>query len=372
MNNEDWYTLQHPEYTDSPALLIYPRRIRHNIREMLRMVNENADRLMPHVKTIKMPDIVKMEIAASITKFKCATIAEAEMLAESGAKKVLISYQLQGPKTQRLLLLIKKYPQTHFASLIDNRESAISLNALFEQQDLIASVYVDVDNGMHRTGFPIENDLVSFYKELKTLSHLNVEGLHVYDGHLHQADLNTRRKQCEADFGPVRKVVEKLTAKGAEQIEVIAGGSPTFPFHAANPNVICSPGTTLLWDAGYQTAFPELPFLPAAVLLTRIISKPKRDIITADLGHKSVAAENPIEKRISFLNIDNYKVRSQSEEHLVIQTHEINSLKVGDVLYGLPYHICPTVALYDEAGIVEDGIVKGQWEIVARRKKISI
>jgi D-serine deaminase-like pyridoxal phosphate-dependent protein len=116
----------------------------------------------------------------------------------------------------------------------------------------------------------------------------------------------------------------------------------------------------------------EQPFEFAAVLMTRIISKPAAGLITTDLGHKSVAAENPISKRIFFLNLSDYEVRSQSEEHLVVEAKDWENLHVGDVLYGVPYHICPTVALYDEALIVENGKVVDTWNITARKKKITI
>ncbi len=79
----------------------------------------------------------------------------------------------------------------------------------------------------------------------------------------------------------------------------------------------------MLWDYGYDSLLKEQNFDFAAVLITRVISKPVKGIITTDLGHKSVAAENPISKRIFFLNLENYEVKSQSEEHLVIEVKRL-------------------------------------------------
>src|SRR5947207_2782744 len=72
-----------------------------------------------------------------------------------------------------------------------------------------------------------------------------------------------------------------------------AGGSPTFPIHASHTDRECSPGTTVLWDFGYGDKYPDLAFQPAAVLLTRVISKPGPDRLCLDLGHKAVAPEMP-------------------------------------------------------------------------------
>jgi len=116
----------------------------------------------------------------------------------------------------------------------------------------------------------------------------------------------------------------------------------------------------------------EQSFEFAAVLLTRVISKPAPGLITTDLGHKSVAAENPISKRIFFLNLEDYEVKSQSEEHLVVSVKDWKDIQIGDALYGIPYHICPTVALYDEANVIEKGAIVDTWKIEARKKRITI
>ncbi len=54
-------------------------------------------------KTHKLPQIVRMKLAKGITKFKVATIAEAEMVAAAGAADVLLAYQPVGPQIGRLL-----------------------------------------------------------------------------------------------------------------------------------------------------------------------------------------------------------------------------------------------------------------------------
>jgi D-serine deaminase-like pyridoxal phosphate-dependent protein len=117
---------------------------------------------------------------------------------------------------------------------------------------------------------------------------------------------------------------------------------------------------------------PEQDFIPAAVLLTRVISLPDDGLITTDLGHKSVAAENEISRRVFFTDDPSLKAISQSEEHLVLKNEGTRSYAVGDILYGLPYHICPTVALYERMLTVEHGKQIGEWLTIARDRKISV
>lgn len=379
MNKKEWYELNNPDDIDSPALLIYKDRVASNIKTMIRIAGD-AKRLVPHVKTHKMPEIVKMQLAAGISQFKCATIAEAEMLADAGAENILIAYQLNFSKAKRLLSLIKKYPKVQFASLIDNTDSAKMLNDLFAAEKFTAHVFIDVDAGMHRTGIAAAdvgaaniNPLFNLFLELQKLPNINFQGLHVYDGHIRDEDFEIRKQKVDEAFAPVNAVKQQIIENSnLQDVKIIAGGTPTFTVHALHTEEYCSPGTCLLWDYGYDVLLQEQPFEFAAVLLTRVVSKPAPGLITTDLGHKSVAAENPISKRVFFLNLENYEVKSQSEEHLVVNVKDWDNINVGDVLYGIPYHICPTVALYDEASVIENGNLSDTWDITARKKRITI
>ena len=173
-------------------------------------------------------------------------------------------------------------------------------------------------------------------------------------------------------FVPVEKMKADLEMAGFRVPNVITGGSPTFPVHANRKGVECSPGTFVYWDKGYSDICAGQHFLPAAVLVTRVISIPSPTRITTDLGHKSVSAENEITRRVHFLNAEESKAISQSEEHLVLETGGNHSYRLGDVLYGIPFHVCPTIALYERAFTVEDGKLTGEWKNIARDRKITI
>src|SRR5262245_56813352 len=100
----NWFVLENDADVASPGLLVYPDRVEENIRRMIALVG-NIERLRPHMKTHKMPDIIRLQLRHGIRRFKCATIAEAEMTAGAGAKDVLLAYQPVGPNVSRFLLL---------------------------------------------------------------------------------------------------------------------------------------------------------------------------------------------------------------------------------------------------------------------------
>ena len=186
------------------------------------------------------------------------------------------------------------------------------------QPPIEIDVLLDVDGGQHRTGVEAGPRAAKLYRAIATSPGLKPGGLHAYDGHIHDSDLAARTRKCEEAFAPVAVLRQELIAAGLPVPRVVAGGTPTFPMHAKREDVECSPGTCVLWDFGYATHFPDLDFLPAAVLLARVVSKPGTNRLCLDLGHKAVASEMP-QPRVQFLNLPEAMVVAHNEEHLVVE-----------------------------------------------------
>ena len=362
----NWYTIKDVENIDSPALVVYKDQVEHNIRKVLTMVNDPAQ-LRPHVKTNKMLEVCKMMRDSGIRKFKAASIAEAEMLGMAGAEDVILAYQPVKPKFLRLLKLVDAYPDTKYSCLVDNIDSARMFSDLTKGS---MSVFIDLNVGMNRTGIKPASAF-DLFKQLQSLPGIDFKGFHAYDGHIRDYDLTERIAHCERDFKEAEDLRKKVQAEGYGLPLLVAGGSPTFAIHSSKQNTECCPGTFIFWDKGYHDALPEQDFQYAALVLTRVISLPAEDKICIDLGHKSVASENDLQKRVYFLDHPELKPAGQSEEHLVIEVAKDHSFKIGDILYALPIHICPTVALYDRAVIIKNGEVCDTWKVIARDRKIN-
>ncbi len=366
----NWYEIKNIGTIDSPALILYRERVLENIRLLKSLVNNEVARIRPHVKTNKMAEVCRMMIDSGITKFKCATIAEAEMLAMIKAPDVLLAYQPVGPKANRYIKLVMRYPSTRFSCLIDNIFTAEKLSELCVANKLSIDVFIDLNTGMNRTGIMPAKALLLF-EAVGLLPAMKIVGLHAYDGHIHETDINLRRQQAEVAFSKVAILAETIEAVSDKKLIIVAGGSPTFPIHSLHKNIECSPGTFIFWDWGYEHSFPDEPFAYAALVITRVISIVDENTITTDLGHKSLAAENPL-PRVYFLNSPKAIPFSQSEEHLVLKVADASAYKQGDVLYGVPVHICPTVALYETAVVIEKNTAVEEWKVVGRNRKITI
>lgn len=375
-NHDHWFQFQNIDEVDSPALLVYPERVLENIERLKKTVSA-VKLLRPHVKTQKNIEASKLIISQGINKLKCATIAEAEMLGMCEAKDVLLAYQPLKAKFRRLLNVMEAYPTTKYSCLVDNVQTAQMISDLFRSSSFYASnkelkmpVCIDLNVGMNRTG--IKPELAyHLYKEILNLPCLEFMAFHAYDGHNRDMDVVERAAHCDRDFKEAEQLRDRIEQEGHDFPLLIAGGSPTFAIHSTRRNVECSPGTFIFWDKGYHDALPEQDFLYAALVLSRVISLPDESKICIDLGHKSIASENELLKRAYFLNAPELKPIGQNEEHMIIEVGKDHNYKIGDAFFALPIHICPTVALYDHAIVIENGKASGSWKIIARDRKIN-
>jgi D-serine deaminase-like pyridoxal phosphate-dependent protein len=368
MNDLPWYIIKDADLIDSPALCFYEERIRGNIRRLLETVA--AGKVRPHVKTNKTPEVCRLMMEAGIHQFKCATIAEAEMLGMIQAKDVLLAYPVTGPKISRFKKLVRQYPGTHYACLIDSAEGATAIASAFEAEQLTADVFIDLNVGMNRTGIS-PTDALALFEKIWKLKGIRVTGLHAYDGHIHDSDFATRKRKCLEAFHDVPALRKNIESIAGYPLTLVAGGSPSYLIHAMEGDRECSPGTFIFWDKGYKDGLPEQPFEYAALLLCRVISIPTANTLCVDLGHKSVAAEKP-QPRVFFLNAPEAIPAAQSEEHLILTVNNTSDYHIGQVLYGVPHHICPSVALYDQAMVIEDHLKTAVWNVTARKRSILI
>ncbi len=366
----DWYHIKNIDQLDTPALVVYPERVKQNIATAISIVGD-VTRLRPHVKTHKCIEVTQLMLEAGITKFKCATIAEAEMLCMCKCPDVLLAYQPIGPKLQRFIKLVRTYPDTQLSCLVDNLTAAQEISGEAIKNNIVVPVYIDLNVGQNRTGIKPDDRALAFYYECRQLAGIETIGLHAYDGHIHAPDLTARTLESDGAFEMTKALKDKIEKESGVNLIVIAGGSPTFPIHAKREGVECSPGTFVYWDKGYSS-FTEQPFLPAALVVTRVISQPDTTKLCLDLGHKSIAAERELKTRVFLMDALGLEALSQSEEHLVVEAGEGHNYKEGDVIYGMPYHVCPTVALYERAITIENSHVSGEWKNIARDRKINI
>jgi D-threonine aldolase len=365
----EWLRVTNEAEIPSPSLLIFADRVEENLRRMIAIAGSPA-RLRPHIKTHKLAPVLALQVAMGITKCKCATIAEAELAARAGATDVLLAMQLVGPNLARWIALIRAFPQVAFSALVDDPPALAHYSRAAVAAGATLELLLDLDVGQQRTGIAPGSAALALYRELAASPGVRAGGLHAYDGHLHQSDLAERTRAAGAAFARVSALHAQLRGEGMPVPRVVCGGTPTFAIHAQRQEVECSPGTCVLWDAGYARKLPDLDFLHAAVLLTRVISRPAPNRLCLDLGHKAVASEMP-QPRVIFPALPDAVPGAHSEEHLVLETGRAAEFPVGSALYGVPWHVCPTVALHETVHVVRENHVTEEWRVEGRTRRLT-
>lgn len=357
----------------SPGLVVFRDLVEANTAKMIEMAG-SPSRLRPHCKTHKMRQVAELQLAMGITKHKAATFPEAEMLAEAGAKDVCLAYNMVGPNIGRAVEFAKRYPDVSLIVTADHEAPIRDLSQAVTSAGVQIGVLLDVDSGQHRTGVPVGERAVSLYSQIANASGLEAAGFHLYDGQNHQTDLDERRAAVQAVWQQAAQLKSDVEAAGLEVPRILCGGTGSFPMFAEldDPSIELSPGTCAFYDTGYGRMFPDLDFTPAAVIFTRVISRPTADRITLDLGYKAIASDPPAGSRCFFPELPDAIEVLQNEEHLVLQTDEAERFQPGDELVAIPTHICPTSALHSSAWVVKDGKVCDQWLVAARDRRVNV
>ena len=365
------YHFLEEESIPSPAL-VYDKDILIKNTETAIRAAGSPERLWPHVKSHKSKDFTQLSTEMCIKNFKCATIAEAEMVAQTDAERILLAYPLVGPNMERFLKLAEAYPAKTFYALGDDLEQFSILGDLAAQRHTSVNCLVDINTGMNRTGVPFES-AIPFYQKLSQLPGITASGLHCYDGDRHEKDYDSRMQRVTETIAAVTSIRDTLTGQNLSCPILIMGGSPTFPCYANGmEGVYFSPGTVFIYDEGYTEQFPDLPYLAGAAILTRVVSHPAEGYFTLDAGYKAISAEQGIRGIIP--ELPHAKEAFQSEEHWTFtmdKGHESERPAIGTVLYIIPWHVCPTSALYDKAYVISAGSLTAEWPITARNRKIT-
>ncbi len=357
----------------SPGLLVFLDLVQYNLDRVLELVG-GPDHWRPHCKTHKTREVIQLQLQRGITRHKCATIAEAELLASSGVRDILIAYPLVGPNQIRLGKLLDKFPDVWFMTLADHPALVQSLSDMATKFRHTLGVMLDLDSGMGRTGIPLNRQAIELYEMIATSAGLEPAGLHWYDGHHRQSDLSERRTAVLTGWQQLTRFRDQLLMSGLPVPRIVTGGSGSFAILAetGEPDLELSPGTTTFWDADMAERFPEVGLKIAAGIVTRVISIGAPDRLTLDVGHKACAADQPAGHRLYFPTIPTAREMQHSEEHLVLSVDNAQQFQLGDALLAFPRHVCPTFAVHQSVTVIEQGHVTSTWQVAARNRQLTI
>lgn len=369
------YRVSFAEEILTPALLLYPELIASNIERTLHLLAGNADRWRVHIKTAKLAYTLRMFVDRGVRNFKCATTLELLVACRSGAADVLLAYPVMGANAQRARDIAAEHPHVRVSVLIENEVQ------LLPWRGGKAGIFVDVNSGMNRTGIEPRRaeDIVRLVRAIRA-DGLAFRGVHYYDGHLGGTPEPERTAVAHAGYNSLLKLAAELEHENLAPPEIITSGTPSFPcalsysgFRSKDFVHRVSPGTVVYNDATSLVQLPpDFGYRPAALVMARVVSRPRAGIATCDAGHKTVSADAGVPTCV-VLGHPELTPLAPSEEHLPFAIQDgAAGPQVGETLFLLPRHVCPTVNNFDSAVLVRDGQVISVEQVTARGREAPL
>ena len=353
----------------TPALLVYPDAIASNIASVLDLLGGDADRWRAHIKTAKLAYTLRMLIDSGVRRFKCATTLELLMACETGAKDVLLAYPMLGANARRVRDISLQFPDVRISVLAENEDH------IRQWSGSRIAIFLDINPGMNRTGIDqCRSQEILQLARTAAAAALDFRGLHYYDGQFAGVESAERTAAAHLGYDQLLRVVDALEHGGVSVPEVITAGTPTLPCSLAYQGFRgkafvhrVSPGTIVYNDA---TSLAQLPrqwnLRPAVLVAARVVSWPCPGKITCDAGHKAVSADAGVPTCV-VAGHPELTPLAPSEEHLPIAVQKgTPSPRIGEILYLLPRHVCPTVNNFDEALLVRNNAIEKVERVTAR------
>jgi D-serine deaminase-like pyridoxal phosphate-dependent protein len=369
----------------TPALVLYPEMVARNIDFTLRLLGGDAERCRVHVKTSKLGFTLRMLVERGVHNFKCATTLELLTACESGASDVLVAYPTVGANARRVREIAGAFPSVRVSVLAENDEQIWQWQPTSERATgKPIGIFLDINPGMNRTGVEQSHgeEVVRLARTVRDAG-LEFRGLHYYDGQYGAVEESERMVAAHAGYKQLLGIVGEIEKSGAGVAEVITAGTPTLPCSLAYEGFRgqsfvhrVSPGTVIYNDA---TSLAQLPsdwfsekdggYTPAALVMTRVVSRPHAGMITSDAGHKAVSSDAGVPTCV-VVGHQELTPLAPSEEHLPMAIAEgAAGPQVGEVLYLLPRHVCPSVNLFDYALLARDGAIQSVQKVSARGRE---
>lgn len=354
---------------DTPAVLMDLDVVTRNIERMARLALQSGVRLRPHIKTHKNPVLARLQVANGASGVTCATLREAEVMADGGIDDILIAFPLVGEaKLQRLAALLNRAQVT---VAVDSLEAASGVAAVGRQVGRTVPLLLEVDTGMHRCGLPVGEGLVTVAEAIAALAGTQLRGLLSYGGQVHSGHTVAEQYEIARQEGLTLVQAQQLLARHGLDLPELSCGSTLGAAGAASvPGVTeIRPGTYVFNDARrVEFGFCDQADCALTLLATVVSTPPGRTVV--DAGTKTMTGD-PLPHHMpghGFLKgRPDVRLARLSEEHGVIdQPAEALGLAIGDQVEIVPNHACVVSNLFNRVYVVQGGQVRYHLPIPAR------
>ncbi len=350
---------------DTPALCLDIEVVEGNIRRMAGCFAGSPVRLRPHTKTHKSPMLAQMQLAAGAIGVTCAKLGEAEVMAASGIKDILIANEVIGAGKIARLVNLAAYTEVMVA--VDEGGNVAELDAAAQAVGVRLRVLIEVDIGMNRCGAAPGQPALDLARQIAASPGLRLEGLMGYEGHTVMIrDPQARRQKCEESVDLLVRTADLLRRQGIPVPIVSSGGTGTYFITGCYPGITeLQVGSYITMDSQYREEV-GIDFAYGLTVLATVISTRGDDLAITDAGLKALTRDFGLPL---VADLPGWELVALSEEHGHLRRREDGpSLKPGDKVRLVPNHGCTTINLHDEYHVIRRGVLEAVWPIAGRGK----
>lgn len=363
------------DMVSTPMVIVDGDILDRNIEAMADAMRGKQIVLRPHVKTHKIVEIARKQLAAGASGLTVATIGEAEVFAElstagndgAGFDDLFIAYPLWLTRSSAARLIdVSEHARVSFG--VDSVDGVRNASARLGDAVRRFDVLIEVDSGHRRSG--VDPDGVVEIAEVARDAGLHVSGVFTFPGHSYGTDQAAPAARDEAKA--LRRATRRLAESGIP-VRVRSGGStPSALLSESGALTESRPGVYVFGDAQQWELGRTEPSDIALTVLATVISRsdePGARRVVVDSGSKILGADRPayVSGFGRLLDYPDARITALSEHHATVEFPDAASLPVrGSRIRVVPNHVCTVLNLVDAVAVAHGGLVVDTWRVAAR------
>ena len=352
----------------TPAVLVDRARLEANIADMQRVCDAHGVELRPHIKTHKMVEVARRQLAAGARGLTCAKLGEAEAMLPSGVRSLFVAHSLADPgQAPRVAALADRLDD--FRVAVTSEAHAIVLATVAAAAGRKLAVMMAVDTGLGREGVRELAAAQRLAVWLGRSRHLALRGFYTHEGNFYGLPR-------EQQLTHVSELLDRLCAVR----DAIDRTLPVWPGCSVSAKLIAAasagrvqavrPGAYMFGDLSLSEVTGVMPSATVAVhVLATVVDKPEPGLALIDAGSKTFSSDRTADNiHARAADGRDLAVVRVNEEHGYVRGAAMEALRVGERLAFTPAHICPVINLTDEVTVTGGGQIVDTWRVEARGK----
>ncbi len=342
---------------ETPAVTIRMDRLKTNIARAQALIDKRGIGNRPHIKTHKIPEVGRMQMAAGAIGITCQKLGEVEVFTDAGvADDILLTFNIIGEtKTDRLMELSSRVKR--LAVVADNDVVVRGLSEAGVRHGRDVPLLIECDTGMGRNGVQTPEAARELARFAMNLPRIRFEGLMTYPNRA--PGTNDFIGRALALFAEDKIPVPVVSGGGTPALLTLAD-FPAVTEHRAGTYVY---NDQMMMAAGYATLDQCAMHVRATV-----VSTPTADRAVIDAGSKVLTREQYAMTNFGLvLDYPGGVVANLSEEHGMLDLSKAEKRpKVGEVVRIIPNHCCVVSNMMDEVYAIDGDAVVATWPVAAR------